>query len=315
VGNFTSLDDIVEIIGKASETQFLEFKSGDALSDLEASGKNSSKSNLIHDVSAFANAGGGTIIYGLDEDRKTNPAVAKSLSVVTNEKADKQRLVNIIRDGMEPPFNAFHIEEFKVPAGGRVIVIDIDKAGTAHQCKDDHRYYQRVGTGTPPMHDHQIRDVMNRGVTPMVRLRATVHPLSTHGEFNAILFMELVNEGRRTAKLWSLDMLLPTSVGRIDHPGSYAIRKSMFVSHPNHQVWEFSCERSPPLGRTVMMPGQALTIAQSGGYPNVQLDVSNADRAKVERERLPIVFHLYVDDCPMRETVVPFDIWYRTSTS
>lgn len=63
MSDFVTLESIVELIGKASESQFLEFKRGQALDEID---KSQIKEEIVRDVSAFTNAGGGTIIYGLD---------------------------------------------------------------------------------------------------------------------------------------------------------------------------------------------------------------------------------------------------------
>lgn len=62
---FTTLEDIRALIGVAAETVSLEFKDGVKLNDLT----DRARTELVTDVTAFANAGGGTVIYGLSEDQ------------------------------------------------------------------------------------------------------------------------------------------------------------------------------------------------------------------------------------------------------
>ncbi|TFW05581.1 hypothetical protein E4K72_11110 [Oxalobacteraceae bacterium OM1] len=306
MSEFVTLESIVELIGKVPESQFIEFKRGQALDEID---KSQIKEEIVRDVSAFANAGGGTIIYGLDEDRSSSPAVACALSAVTNPKADTLRLTSIIRSGMEPVFNAFDVREIPVPAGGKIIVIDIEKAETAHQCKADHKYYHRSGPSRTPMYDHQIRDVMNRRTSPVVRLHTELHTVQRHSNAHVYdLRIALSNEGQRTANLWALDMALPPGL-RVEHAGSILVAKPSLAPYPSHRVWEYSCDRGTTNKRAVLLPGQVLLMDSDNGYPQVLLKVTDENYPRIHSERSPLVFRLYVDDCPMQEHTIPFKDW------
>jgi hypothetical protein len=308
MSDLVTLESIMELIGKASESQFLEFKRGQALDEID---KSQIKEEIVRDVSAFANAGGGTIIYGLDEDRTTAPAVACTLFPVMNTKADSLRLTSIIRSGMEPVFNAFEVREIPVPEGGRIVIIDIEKAETAHQCKADHKYYQRIGPARTPMYDHQIRDVMNRRTSPVVRLQTEVRSIQQRREAHVYdLYIQLSNEGQRTANLWALDIALPPGL-IVEHPGNIVIEKRPYLQHRSHRVWEYSCERNSTGRRAVLLPGQALPLYQSNGYPQVLLKVTETNYSQIRQEHSPIVFRLFVDDFPMQDYQIPFDEWCK----
>ena len=273
--------------------------------------KSLTKDEIVRDVNAFANAGGGTIIYGLDEDKTTSPSLASELSPVMNDKADVLRLTSIIRSGMEPVFNAFDVSEIVVPAGGRIIVVSIEKAETAHQCKSDHKYYHRVGPGRLPMYDHQIRDVMNRRTSPVVRLRTKLNTIQQHGNAHVYdLYVELVNEGQRTANLWAVEMALPPGL-MIEHPGSWVYERPNRTTYHSHRVWEYSCERNSTGERAVLLPGQVHALSSNNGYAQILLKVTEENYPKIEHEQSPIVFRLYVDDCSMQEVVIPFDDWCK----
>jgi len=304
MNEFRTLESVVDLLGNAPETQFLEFKIGLALDDI---GQVKVKDEIVRDVSAFANAGGGTIIYGVKESRSV-PALAVELSPVMNSKVDTLRLVNIIRSGMEPVFNGFDVHEIIVPTGGRIIVVSVDKAQTAHQCKSDHKYYQRNGPSGNPMYDHQIRDVMNRRIGPVINLKPSMRRIQQHSKEHIYeLYLELVNDGPRTAHLWMLEVILPDGLGA-EQSGSFAWRPSI-PEYPNYGVWEYSCERNAAGKRAVLLPGQTHGLTKPNGYTPVQLIVNDENYRSFRDTRPPIVFRLYVDECLMRESSLSFDEW------
>ena len=67
-----TIEDIQSLIDiQAEENTYYEFKDARAIDDKQ-------KAEISKDVSAFANADGGVIIYGLNEDRNTHKAVGLS---------------------------------------------------------------------------------------------------------------------------------------------------------------------------------------------------------------------------------------------
>ena len=153
----TTLDDIEQLLGVAEENVHLDFKRGAALNDLT---NNNTKLEIVRDVTAFANAGGGTLVYGVAEQLTAARSVASALDPVTNVQITRDRLANIISSNSEPPLTAFQVLIIPVPSGGCIVVIEVTAASTAHQNRADLRYYRRVDASNKPMLDFEIRDVM-----------------------------------------------------------------------------------------------------------------------------------------------------------
>jgi hypothetical protein len=212
---------------------------------------------------------------------------------------------------MEPVFNGFSIRQMSV-VEGRIIVVEIAKGNTAHQCKSDHKYYHRVGPSRAPMYDHEIRDVMNRRTSAIVRLEYKLTNIDIKPQAHVYLLQfGIFNEGARTANLWSLEVILPYGCA-IEHPGNLVqVKMNAQDLRFTHGVWEYSSERSPNGPRSILLPGQRLLLVAEMGYPQVLLKVTEESWRRLRTEDAPLLFRLYVDDCPMQEIKVPFADWCR----
>ena len=124
------LEDITEadlqllIDDERIEKKVLEYKS-----ELPRN-TDSEKKDFLADVSSFANAIGGDIIYGINEDRKTGKP--EKLEGVELENVDQEilRLSQIIRTGIEPniPSSALDIEEVQLSNSKFALIIRINKS-------------------------------------------------------------------------------------------------------------------------------------------------------------------------------------------
>ena len=120
---------------------------------------------FLADASSFANAGGGDLIYGIREKRDANgkptglPETAEGLPGV-NADAEKRRLEEILRSGVDPRIPAIrpkHIDGF--PAGP-VIVLRIPKSwASPHMVifKNQSRFFSRTSAGKHQLDVREIR--------------------------------------------------------------------------------------------------------------------------------------------------------------
>lgn len=302
---YETFEDIEALLGAESESHELEFKRGD---ELDAIDQNKTKEELVRDVSAFANAGGGTIIYGIEED-KGSPARAAAIHPVSNEKVTDLRLTQIIRTGLEPVFSKFSVRQIDVPTGGYIFVIAVERADTAHQCKADQKYYHRVGMHRPAMYDYEIRDVMNRRTSPIVRVYYKLIQIETSSECHVYIFAPiLVNEGGRTARHWVLEVIVP-NIAKLDSQIHHLIKpKGELDGTPPRLVFEYACDRTVSDRPAILLPGQSLSLS-GGHYAYLRLKVTKDTYQELEKARPAIVMRMYVDDCRMEKTVIKFDDW------
>ncbi|NPT41258.1 hypothetical protein GNZ12_07995 [Paraburkholderia sp. 1N] len=75
------------------------------------------KTELVTDVTAFANAGGGTIIYGVQEQQHNGQSLAAAISPVTDTHVTQDRLRDIIHSNTDPALRGFSITPIAANGG------------------------------------------------------------------------------------------------------------------------------------------------------------------------------------------------------
>ena len=123
------------------------------------------KKEFLADVSSFANAGGGDIVFGIVEKRDgdnkpTNlPEKAEGLAGI-NAGAEINRLDAIIQSGVEPRIPGCRIRSIDGFASGPVLVIRIPKSWVAPHMvtfKNLSRFYSRTSVGKTQLDVGEIR--------------------------------------------------------------------------------------------------------------------------------------------------------------
>jgi len=153
-------NDIEALISNGvAETRTLEYKeklSGNSDDD---------KKEFLADISSFANASGGDIIYGIQEQRSSDnkttgiPEAANGVGAI-NSDAEIRRLENIIRDGVAPRIVGLQTKAVDGFADGSVIVIRVPKSwNSPHMVtfKNHSRFYSRNSAGKYPLDVTEIR--------------------------------------------------------------------------------------------------------------------------------------------------------------
>lgn len=147
------------IYNGVAETRTLEYKeklSGNSDED---------KKEFLADISSFANASGGDIIYGIQEQRSSDnkttgiPEAANGVGAI-NSDAEIRRLENIIRDGVAPRIVGLQTKAIDGFADGSVIVIRVPKSwNSPHMVtfKNHSRFYSRNSAGKYPLDVTEIR--------------------------------------------------------------------------------------------------------------------------------------------------------------
>jgi Divergent AAA domain. len=153
----TDIEELV--INKTAETKTLEYKE-----DLPK-GTDGQIKEFLADVSSFANAAGGDIIYGIKEERDgENRKTGKPEAVVGIENISGDEVIlrfeNIIRDGLSPRLKV----QIKCIDGfpkGPVIILRIPQSFSAPHmiCKGDSRFYSRNSAGKYSLDVGEIRSV------------------------------------------------------------------------------------------------------------------------------------------------------------
>lgn len=151
------------IANEARESLTLEYKE-----KLPGGGREERK-EFLADVSAFANAVGGDIFFGISEKRDDNkkttglPDQAIGLEGI-NVDAMIRQIESIITDGIEPRINGIRFKAIEGFERGPVLLLRVPRSYLApHMIKQgDSRFYSRTNAGKYPLDVTQVRSAFAR---------------------------------------------------------------------------------------------------------------------------------------------------------
>ncbi|MDF3086374.1 AlbA family DNA-binding domain-containing protein [Burkholderia sola] len=310
---YDTIEEIEALFNQEAESFFLEYKSGHVFDELSSK----VRIELVKDVSAFANGGGGVLIVGVAEGNDGKRSIATDFQPVTNDKISVEQLTNIIKSNTDPVFSAFHIKVLRHSAG-RIFVIEIDQADTAHQNRLDRLYYQRTGVVSEPMYDFAIRDVMNRRTHPRVKVNFEIQTIQSDLARQQNVYRvvpNLLNEGNITARHWALSVDLPADVAKNgmihrDMP----MRQRGNVKHNGidyHRVELHSGQTLNSGAGTLLLPGQSRLLTLDNAFAEMDLDVNGEKRIILERSKPSVYWSFFLDDTPRKDGEVPFSLWCK----
>ena len=134
-------------------------------------GSTGEKKEFLFDVSAFANSRGGHLIFGIKEQH----GAAKELVgiAVANPDAERDRIENLIRNGIEPRIPGLGIAMVKLTNGKYCIVIHIPQSwAKPHMVSlGGSRFYIRGSGGKQPLDINEIRAAFDLSGTARERVR------------------------------------------------------------------------------------------------------------------------------------------------
>ncbi len=303
---FDTLESIEALIGVEVESVSLEFKDGTKLDGLT----DRAKTELVTDVTAFANAGGGTLIYGIREEQREGQSLASAISPVTDARVTQDRLRDVIHSNTGPALRGFAINTFVVE-GGWIFVIDVAEGDTAYQNKRDLRFYSRVDASAHPMYAFAIRDVMNRRTRPHVSVNFQIQRRAVgHRNHVYVVIPELRNEGTLTANHWTLRLGVPAVIGRAD--GALMRHMRLIGESPQgdqRTLWfEYLPEQNGMDARRIL-PGDTLVLDTIHNYTQVLL-VINGDAEIRAAELEPSIFWSFLlDNAPRQSGELAYRDW------
>ena len=130
-------------------------------------------------LSAFANTGGGQIIYGLtNAGLVDNRGIARTIKGKQSTKEWLEDVIPTVTDFEVVGFNVFEVQPntngSAIAPDKSIFVVDVPDSDRApHQSKRDHKYYVRLGGKSRPASHRLIEDIRNRARHP----RLEVHDL------------------------------------------------------------------------------------------------------------------------------------------
>lgn len=163
IGDITKTDIDFLIENKIGESKTLEYK--ETLPD----SKDSAKKEFLADISSFANASGGDVIYGIkaainaDGKKTGEPEEIVPLQGITADEA-KLQIENLIRTGIEPRITV-HVKEiagYCDDGNGFIILVRIPQSfASPHMVtfKNSSRFYCRNSAGKYQLDVQEIRNL------------------------------------------------------------------------------------------------------------------------------------------------------------
>ncbi|MFM0185047.1 ATP-binding protein [Paraburkholderia nemoris] len=303
---FDTLESIQALIGVEAESVSLEFKDGTKLDGFT----DRVKTEVITDVTAFANAGGGTVIYGIREEQRDGQSLASAISPVTDPAVTQDRLRDIIHSNTDPALRGFSITTIAAE-GGWIFVIEVAEGDTAYQNKRDLRFYNRVDASAHPMYAFAVRDVMNRRTRPHVSVNLQIRRRTIENERHVYAVVpELRNEGNLTANHWTLRLGVPAVIGRPEGALVRHMRSIGELREGNHRtLWfEYSSEQIGTDTRRIL-PGDSLQLDMAHGYPEVLLVISGEAEIRATQFEPPIFWSLLLDNAPRQSGELQYREW------
>jgi len=152
-------DDILRLLDdKISERKVLEYKQSLSI------GPDSERAEFLADVSSFANASGGDIIFGISEERDEDgqPTGTPKRIVplqLQNAASEIARIEQIIQSGIEPRIPVVQAKIIEISERGFVLVIRVVKSWIAPHMvsfKNRTRFFSRNNTGKVQLDVQQI---------------------------------------------------------------------------------------------------------------------------------------------------------------
>lgn len=158
-----TIDDINSLIAnEVEENIHLDYKASGALGK-----KDEKKSEIVKDVSAFANSDGGIIIYGLTEENHR----PKEFDFVDGNVFTKEWLENIIHQ-VQPHIEGIIIYPIRNDGNieQSIYVVKIPRSEKAPHMARDHKYYKRFNFKSEPMEDYEVKDILHRKYSPTLQI-------------------------------------------------------------------------------------------------------------------------------------------------
>lgn len=155
----------LEAMIKNSEQESLNLEYKRSASIGNDSGK---RKEIAKDVSSFANADGGMIIYGIVENNHLPERLDEG---VEHAKYNREWLENVITSNIAPKIEGLEISQIPLTDTHSAFAVEIPKSfRDAHQERNERRYYKRYNFKAQSMEDYEIQDIRNRKrvVAPLV---------------------------------------------------------------------------------------------------------------------------------------------------
>ncbi len=313
-------DDILQLISlKTNKSSDLEYKQCGALRTVgnvfdrkteryKLRPKPQKRGHIIteisKDVSSFANAAGGTIIYGVIDDNHI-PREIDKYPFDPNE-LSKEWLENVIDSNIRRKIDGVNINQIELTTlnPGKVIyAVHVPQSlQGAHQAID-YCYYQRRNFKVEPMEDYQVRDVMNRFNFPVLQAQTDFVKLkkdSDEHQHQYAFGLSLINIGNVTAVNFGVDILFPEVFSPVVTARSFLSENEEFSEGrlaDREYNFKKACYRN--FGSNyVLFPSEEFPVFVSSRTNRITYSINSKNLKYCHSEKLSIRWTLFADNMP-----------------
>ncbi len=194
------------------EDDELEFKRCSELRPLDRKPKSKIIEEISKDVSAFANANGGTIIYGVcerdDGSRRAAGLDSESAFKVSGGDPTPQWISDVIGGNVDPA-PPVYVEDVLLDDNSYLIVVEVSPLQHGCQAKD-RRYYRRRSTGREAIRDWEVRELLARRAVASVRVSISYAAGNRmHDRHNYLLVVTITNTSQVRIRDWAVEVNVP----------------------------------------------------------------------------------------------------------
>ncbi|MBR6167771.1 MAG: ATP-binding protein [Paludibacteraceae bacterium] len=198
--SFSDIENLIK--NEVEESIHLDYKEARAL------GKDDpKKAEITKDVSAFANANGGIIVYGIAEANHK----PKEITPIDGKTYTKEWLENIIQQ-IQPRINGVKIFPIRIDGNieKSVYIVQIPRSANAPHMAKNHCYYKRINFQSVPMEDYEVRDTYNRVTTPNLVIDGCTFYKESEDAHKVIysLSAAVLNQGNRACESYKLNFYI-----------------------------------------------------------------------------------------------------------
>jgi hypothetical protein len=200
--SYTEADILQLIESGAEEGLNLEFKQAEAIEDTK---------EIAKDVAAMANAGGGIIIYGIEEQEHR----AFAISFIDGQEYSKERLDQIISGNISRRIPDVKIYPIRI--GGdlqqTIYLVKIPESPLAPHMTHG-KYYRRYNFTTMTMAEYEVRNAYMKIQTPVLQLEEPRIKLIKRLEEGGLykLSTHISNIGTRIERFFKFELIVPKNL-------------------------------------------------------------------------------------------------------
>jgi hypothetical protein len=238
--------DLQQLIDtSAEESSYLEFKSAGSLDKVE-----NKKTEISKDVSAFANSGGGIIIYGMEE--KEHKAYA--LSPIDGNVFSKEWLEQVINTRIHRRIEKLVVIPVRIESKieKTIYLVNIPESSGAPHMAYDKYFYKRFNFEAQRMEEYEVRQAYSRQAKTELSIdevlcqeAGRVGPPGRMSSANFILRFQVRNIGSSIENQYKLEISIPTNAYRYYHNNANEIKDYKIRDENGYTI--FSIPNKSPL--------------------------------------------------------------------